>query len=187
MPIQQSSEQKTSQCREGVRTAYSSWNTTNFSIGNYNISAYAWPVPGETNTTDNLYVDGIVQIVPPIHDVAITNITFSKQYPAINETIQIYVTIENRGTLTETFDVSANYTLLLDPLIGVQTITLAPGQSITLNFTWTPNATGRYEIKAYTGTIVDDINPDDNIKTCYLYVTSGGTSGSVGGRIPYLY
>ena len=163
------------------------WNTTNFTIGNYNISAYAWPVPGETNTTDNLYVYGIVQIVPPIHDIAITNITFSKQNPAINETIQIFVTIENRGTLTETFDVSANYTLLLDPLIGVQTITLAPGQSITLNFTWTPNATGRYEIKAYTGTIVDDINPDDNIKTCYLYVTSGGTSGSVGGRIPYLY
>lgn len=161
------------------------WNTTDFSIGNYNISAYASPIPGETNTTDNLYVDGIVQIVPPIHDIAITNITFSKQYPAINETIQIYVTIENRGTLTETFDVSVNYTLLLDPLIGVQTITLNPGQSIILNFTWTPNATGRYEIKAYTSTIPNDINPEDNTKITYIYVgMSEGSSGTggLGGR-----
>jgi hypothetical protein len=152
------------------------WNTTNSLTGNYTISAYAEPVPGETNTTDNLYVDGIVQIVPSIHDIAITNITFSKQYPAINETIQIYVTIENRGTLTETFDVSVNYTLLLDPLIGTQTITLAPGGSITLNFTWTPNATGRYEIKAYTSEIPGDINPSDNTKITYLYVSATYTA-----------
>jgi uncharacterized repeat protein (TIGR01451 family) len=159
------------------------WNTTDFAIGNYNISAYACPVPGETNTTDNLYVDGIVQIVPPIHDIAITNITFSKQYPAINETIQIYVTIENRGTLTETFDVSVNYTRILDPLIGTQTITLAPGESIQLNFTWTPTDSSRYEIKAYTSTIPDDVNPSDNIIIAYIYVVSSGSSetGGVGG------
>ena len=39
------------------------WNTTGIAIGNYVISAYAWPVPGETETVDNLYVDGTVQIV----------------------------------------------------------------------------------------------------------------------------
>jgi len=152
------------------------WNTTNSLTGNYTISAYAEPVPGETNTTDNLYVDGIVQIVPSIHDIAITNITFSEQYPAINETIQIFVTIENRGTLTEAFDVSVNYTLLLDPLIGTQTVTLVPGQSVTLNFTWAPNATGRYEIKAYTSEIPDDINPSDNTKITYLYVSATYTA-----------
>jgi hypothetical protein len=30
-----------------------SWNTTGFAKGNYTISAYAQPVPGETNTGDN--------------------------------------------------------------------------------------------------------------------------------------
>jgi hypothetical protein len=30
-----------------------SWNTTGFAKGNYTISAYAQPVPGETNTEDN--------------------------------------------------------------------------------------------------------------------------------------
>jgi PKD repeat protein len=89
----------------------------------------------------------------PIHDIAITNITFSKQNPNANETIYISVTLENRGTLTETFDVNVNYTHLFDPLIGAQTIILTPGEMVTLNFTWTPTDSGRYEIKAYTSEI----------------------------------
>lgn len=152
------------------------WSTADVALGRYTISAEVSVVPGETDTVDNFYVDGIVQIVPPIHDIAITNITFSQQYPAINETIQIFVTIENRGTLTEAFDVSVNYTRIVDPLIGTQTITLAPVETITLNFTWTPNATGRYEIKAYTSTIPNDIDPSDNTKITYLYVSATYTA-----------
>jgi hypothetical protein len=34
------------------------WNTTGFAKGNYTISAYAWPVPGETNTADNNLTSG---------------------------------------------------------------------------------------------------------------------------------
>jgi hypothetical protein len=147
------------------------WNTTNFAIGNYNISAYAWPVPGETNTTDNLYVDGIVQVVLP-NDIAITNITFSKQNPALGETFNIYVTVENRGNVPVTFDVSVEYTLLVEPLIGTQSTTLEPGATITLSFTWTPTATGLYEIRAYTSTIPNDINPSDNMKSVFLHVIS---------------
>lgn len=116
-----------------------------------------------------------------IHDIAITNITFSNPNPSINEIIHIYVTVENRGNLTETFDVSVNYTRIIDPLIETQTITLAPGETITLNFTWTPQSSGRYEIKAYTSEIPDDINPEDNTKTSYLYVTSGSSGGGGGG------
>jgi hypothetical protein len=33
------------------------WNTTGFAKGNYTISAYAWPVPEETNTTNNEFTD----------------------------------------------------------------------------------------------------------------------------------
>jgi parallel beta-helix repeat protein len=36
------------------------WNTTGFVKGNYTIWAYAWPVPGETHTTDNTKIDGTV-------------------------------------------------------------------------------------------------------------------------------
>jgi len=44
------------------------WNTTGFSKGNYTISAYAWPVPDETETANNLFVDGWI-IVAMIGDI----------------------------------------------------------------------------------------------------------------------
>jgi nitrous oxidase accessory protein NosD len=49
------------------------WDTTGFAKGNYTISAYAWPVPGETDTTDNTYVDGTIQItaVQPYAPIAV--------------------------------------------------------------------------------------------------------------------
>jgi hypothetical protein len=39
------------------------WNTAGFAQGNYIISAYAEPVLGEIDSTDNRYVDGTVQII----------------------------------------------------------------------------------------------------------------------------
>ena len=39
------------------------WNTTGFAKGNYTISAYAWPVPGETDTADNTLIDGWIMVV----------------------------------------------------------------------------------------------------------------------------
>jgi parallel beta-helix repeat protein len=38
------------------------WNTTGFAKGNYTIWAYAWPVLNETDTADNIYIDGWVVI-----------------------------------------------------------------------------------------------------------------------------
>jgi len=41
------------------------WNTTGFAYGNYTISAYAWPVPGETNTANNNFTGGVVTVTIP--------------------------------------------------------------------------------------------------------------------------
>jgi len=51
------------------------WNTTDFAYGNYTISAYAWPVPNETNTDNNNCTDGwvFVSIVGDINGVGIVN------------------------------------------------------------------------------------------------------------------
>jgi hypothetical protein len=38
------------------------WDTTAFAKGNYTISAYATPVPSETDTTDNNFIDGLVLV-----------------------------------------------------------------------------------------------------------------------------
>ena len=41
------------------------WNTTGFVKGNYTISAYAWPVQGETDTADNNFTGGWVLVTIP--------------------------------------------------------------------------------------------------------------------------
>lgn len=41
------------------------WNTSGFAKGNYTISAYATPVPGETDTADNTLSDGTVYVGIP--------------------------------------------------------------------------------------------------------------------------
>jgi len=43
-------------------TVMFTWNTTGFAYGNYTISAYAWPVPGETYTADNNFTYGLVSV-----------------------------------------------------------------------------------------------------------------------------
>jgi parallel beta-helix repeat protein len=137
---------------------------TELSDGTYFIDYYSTDYIGNNETTNTTI------LILTNHSIAMTSITFSNPSPITNETITIYVTVENRGNYTETFSVSLNYTLLIDASIGTQTITLAPGEPITLNFTWTPTASGRYEIKAYTSTIPNDINPSDNSRTTYIYV-----------------
>ncbi|RLI43913.1 hypothetical protein DRO69_08575 [Candidatus Bathyarchaeota archaeon] len=41
------------------------WNTTDFAKGNHTISAYAWPIQGETDTADNTYINGLVLVTIP--------------------------------------------------------------------------------------------------------------------------
>jgi len=41
------------------------WNTSGFAKGNYTMSAYAWPVPGETDLDDNTYVNGWIIVAMP--------------------------------------------------------------------------------------------------------------------------
>jgi hypothetical protein len=41
------------------------WNTTDWGYGNYTLSAYAWPVPGETDTTSNNFTGGVVTVTIP--------------------------------------------------------------------------------------------------------------------------
>jgi hypothetical protein len=45
-----------------TQTLVFGWNTTNVPWGNYTISAYAQPVPGETNVANNALVDGTLRI-----------------------------------------------------------------------------------------------------------------------------
>jgi len=160
---------------------------TGLGLGPHNVIVYANDTFGNMGNSSKVY------FTIAVHDVAIVDINISEQR-VVQQPIHINVTVTNNGGFEETFDVSCNYTLRIDPLIGTQTITLEPGESIILNFTWTPSATGQYEIKAYTSTIANDVNPSDNTKITYIYVSSGlmatwettDIQGSSGGHEPWL-
>jgi subtilisin family serine protease len=47
---------------KGSTTIVLIWDTTNLSKGKYTISAYAWPVPGETDTDNNTYMGGTITV-----------------------------------------------------------------------------------------------------------------------------
>ncbi len=41
------------------------WNTTDWALGNYSMSAYATPVPGETDTLNNVLIDATITVAWP--------------------------------------------------------------------------------------------------------------------------
>jgi hypothetical protein len=56
-------ETKTVTLESGASTTFTfTWNTTGFAKGNYTISAYAWPILGETDLDDNNCTDGWILI-----------------------------------------------------------------------------------------------------------------------------
>ena len=119
-------------------------------------------------TIQHRAISGSVKVL--LLDIAITDIAFSDPNPLVNETIEIYINVENNGETTETFNLTVKCTEPLEYIIGTQNVTLDPNEAATLNFTWTSLTAGKYKIEAYTSAIPGDINPENNIKTAYIYV-----------------
>jgi len=98
-----------------------------------------------------------------IHDVAIVSAALSADEVYVGQLVNITVIVRNKGTTTETFNITFYYHEIL---IGTQTVTdLAPKTQRTITFSW--NTTGTisevgYTIKAETSTIPGETNIDDN-------------------------
>ncbi|HXX87087.1 MAG TPA: CARDB domain-containing protein [Candidatus Acidoferrum sp.] len=141
------------------------WDTTGVATGNYTISGTASFVPYETyfNTTNNVYVDGIVQVLTIIHDVAITNVTPLMAWAYANTTVPINVTAANLGNASETFTVTAYYNA--STISTILVTNLAAGTSTTLTFDW--NTTGiagesNYTISAFASYVPFEYNTTNN-------------------------
>jgi len=139
------------------------WDTTGVTPGNYVISARVSPIPGETDTADNTYING--QVAVGIHDVAVKNVTPSRTLVHRGYTqTEIYVEIKNEGTFSETFTVTAYHN---STKIGTQTLTLSPNATATLTFTWNTLSVpyGHYTIKAEASPLIDESDTTDNLFT----------------------
>jgi len=144
------------------------WDTTGAAEGIYTIKAEASVVPGETDTADNTYIDGTVEVFY-IHDVAIIDVKPYRTWVYQGDLLYINVTVENQGDVTETFDVTAYYYYRGCPPIETKTVTdLAAGANTTLTFEWnTAGLTiGLYEISAVAEVVPYEIDIADNT---YVY------------------
>jgi len=106
----------------------------------------------------------VVQVVKPVHDVAVLNVTVSSTEIAEGHDVDILVLIANEGNRSETFNVTLYRN---ETMITAQTVSnLASGANSTLTFVW--NTTGlalnvSYEIKAEASKVSGETDLTDNV------------------------
>ena len=154
------------------------WVTAKFIWCNKTITsaAVAWRIyffdnVGNTNATDIM----IFYVYPPIHDVAVVNVTALKTVAGSGFNMSIQITVKNVGNVTETFNVTAYAN---NTIVETQTVTkLWSGFSKVLTFTWntTDFAKGNYTINAYATPVLGETYVADNNSTDgWVFVTIAG-------------
>jgi signal peptidase I len=104
-----------------------------------------------------------------VRDVGITALVAPPAVPK-NTTVPVLVTVENLGTTTETFPVSLT-DVTRGILIGSQTVTLAPGATQALTFSW--NATpppGNRTLAASAALAGDENASNDSMSVTVLII-----------------
>jgi len=141
-------------------------DTSLVDVGNYTITASIPYLSDEADFTDNIFVDGTIEIrlgLPTIvHDIAIVDVNTSNNSVYIGDLLQINVSVVNKGTETETFNVTVHCDSSLVETLQVSA--LASGVQATLVFLWNTAyaSEGFYGIKA-SAPLPDDIDDSDNI------------------------
>lgn len=105
-----------------------------------------------------------------VHDAAVTSIS-PPPLAVTNSTYQVLVGVENRGTGTETFDLSMSDNLFSIISNTPQTITLAAGASDTVSFDWTPTAAGNHVLTATASGVPGDADPSNDSKQAAFTVS----------------
>jgi hypothetical protein len=102
------------------------------------------------------------------HDVAITDVVSDRTWVFQGFSVNLNVTILNRGDFPENVTVTLCYNITVNEIISTQNITIPPGENRTLSFVWdTPSVPycHNYTITA-VATMPLDSNPEDNALAC---------------------
>jgi hypothetical protein len=126
-----------------------------------------------------------------LHDIAITDITFSATTASPGTAISIDVAVKNKGGFTENFTVLTQYNSSLGVFTEIDTkagTNLEPNASTTLNFLWdtTDVAEGRYiiRVEATLDDAEDQYALDNTRDTSIITLTKGG--GGISPTIIYI-
>ena len=109
--------------------------------------------------------DRYPMIIPPIHDIAVTNVTTSKTVVGAGYNVTIQLWIKNKGAFTETFNVTIGIIrVVYDVLAGFLNVSLPSQGTVIINCTW--NTTnwplGNYTIDTYASPVQDEMATSDN-------------------------
>jgi hypothetical protein len=131
------------------------------------LDRYSQPLP-------HIILNGIVNILPGTHNVAVTAISCVKRNVGCGYNVGINVTAVNRGTFTESFNITvyANGTAASTSLV-----LLCGNDSKQVIITWdtTGWAKGNYTISAYAAPVTGEIDVSDNNSTDgWIFVTIPG-------------
>jgi hypothetical protein len=132
------------------------WNTSSVPAGSYTIAANATlPLTGDDDPSNNYFSDGVVEIKTSIHDVASKDVDPYKTLIGKNYTMNITVTVQNKGGFSE----FTNVTLYANTsVIASENFTLEVGALKSITFAW--DTTSFYEGN-YTISVVAEIGPID--------------------------
>jgi hypothetical protein len=101
----------------------------------------------------------------PVHDVAVTSVSVPPSPVFLDTNESVSVVVANEGNRDETFTVSLSDSLAATISNNNQTVTLAEGESTTLDFTWTPTTGGDHNLTATASTVTGETDIADNTKT----------------------
>lgn len=124
--------------------------------------------------TDRTTHEWLLTVINVEHDIAVTSVSLSKTILGQGYSMKINVTIENQGTVNETFVlvIYANATI-----IHAREITLANKSSFNIVFTWdsTSFLKGKYNMSVVVDVVYGEIETEDNVFVCgWMTVTIPG-------------
>jgi len=132
-------------------------------LGKYHVCATASAVGYPPATNQTSFIVGATEN----HDIAVTNVTLSKNIVGQRYATSINAEIENQGNSIESFNATAYYNetpITLPDGKNHTTITLASGNSTTFTFTWNTTGVdkGNYTIGVCAIPIPGEIDTIDN-------------------------
>jgi hypothetical protein len=100
---------------------------------------------GDADTTNDCDNTPIVSIDCTIHDVGVIAL-ISPDTVCVDSTVNLCVTVQNFGNVSDTFDVIST----IDGFADTQIVDLAPGDTTTICFNWMPSDTITYTFNSCT-------------------------------------
>jgi len=134
-------------------------DTSNWTEGNHTLWALVPPCFGDQDPYDNIYIDGVLEVIYGVHDVAIISVTAAKTVVGQGYTVEIRVKIANEGNFNETFYVKLHGQGVWEWPIGGQMITLSGGATKTLVFLGETRIYGNITLPKGNYTIIAEAFP----------------------------